>query len=174
MNLVLVEEPTEVSEENENDKGRKLTEQTTGVSLPKATVNKFANEVASSLDIRLTAETRELIASCCSEFVQLLSSEANEICENDKKKTITPEHVLRALTRLGLERYLDEVTAEYNKVRAEDKSRGRAAAKRDRKKKPDDDELMKKQQELFAAARQDPMNAINPNPPPPPPGAAGV
>lgn len=127
--------------------------------MPKATVNKFANEIASSLDVRLTAETRELIAQCCSEFVQLLSSEANEICESDSKKTITPEHVLRALTQLGLERYLPEVAAEYEKVRADDRSRGRAAAKRDRKKQPDTAELLRMQQQLFALARKDPINA---------------
>ena len=144
---------------------RVLTHHYTEVSLPKATVNKFANEVAASLDVRLTADTRDLIAKCCSEFVECLSLEANEICEKDSKKTITPEHVLRALKNLGLERYLEDVSAEYEKVRAEDKSRRKAAAKRDRKKKPDSAELLRQQQELFAAARKDPMNALaNANP----------
>lgn len=132
------------------------------VSLPKATVNKFANEIASSLDVRLTADTRELIAQCCSEFVQLLSSEANEICEGDSKKTITPEHVLRALKQLGLQRYLADVTKEYDKVRADDRSKGRAAAKRDRKRQSDTTELLRQQELLFAMARKDPINAANP------------
>jgi down-regulator of transcription 1 len=82
------------------------------VALPKATVNKFANELASSLEVKLAMDTRELVAECCSEFVQLLSSEANEICEKDAKKTITPEHVLRALKQLGFERYHKEVAGE--------------------------------------------------------------
>mmetsp|Transcript_43847 Transcript_43847/g.107645 ORF Transcript_43847/g.107645 Transcript_43847/m.107645 type:complete len:90 (+) Transcript_43847:200-469(+) len=72
------------------------------VALPKATVYKFANEMAASMDVRLAAETRELLVECCTEFVQMLSSEANEICEKDKKKTIAPEHILRALNNLGL------------------------------------------------------------------------
>lgn len=31
------------------------------------------------------------------EFVMAISSEANEICEKESKKTMTPEHVLAAL-----------------------------------------------------------------------------
>jgi len=73
------------------------------VMLPKATVNKFINELASTLDVRLALESRELLVQVCTEFVQLLSSEANDVCERDQKKTITGEHVLRALTELGLD-----------------------------------------------------------------------
>jgi len=73
------------------------------VALPKATVNKFANELASTLGVRLALESRELLVQVCTEFVQLLSSEANEVCEKDSKKTITAEHVLRALQSLGLD-----------------------------------------------------------------------
>ena len=31
------------------------------------------------------------------EFVHLISSEANEICDKEKKKTMAPEHILKAL-----------------------------------------------------------------------------
>jgi histone H3/H4 len=31
------------------------------------------------------------------EFIHLIASEANEICEKEAKKTIAPEHVLAAL-----------------------------------------------------------------------------
>lgn len=31
------------------------------------------------------------------EFIHLLSSEANEICEQESKKTIAPEHIIGAL-----------------------------------------------------------------------------
>lgn len=31
------------------------------------------------------------------EFIHLISSEANEICEQDSKKTIAPEHIIGAL-----------------------------------------------------------------------------
>lgn len=141
------------------------------VALPKATVNKFANDIASGLDVRLTGDTRELIAECCTEFVQLLSSEANDICEKDKKKTITPEHVLRALQQLGLEAYHKDVADEFTRVKTEEKTRGRAASKRDRNKGKliDNEELLRQQEQLFAMARSDPMasSAHIEDPPPP-------
>jgi len=31
------------------------------------------------------------------EFINLISSESNEICSKEEKRTIAPEHVLRAL-----------------------------------------------------------------------------
>lgn len=130
------------------------------MALPKATVNKFANDLAHSLEVRLTSDTRDLIATCCSEFVQLLSSEANEICEKDSKKTITPEHVLRALDQLGLERFKREVEEEYERAKVEDaKMKMRIHNKRDRHRaaQVDSEELQRKQQELFALARSDPM-----------------
>lgn len=138
-----------------------LTPLPSDVALPKATVNKFANEIAHSLGVRLTADTRDLIANCCSEFVQLLSSEANEICEKDNKKTISPDHILRALETLGLQSYLPEVKSEYERVRNEEKGRAGGKAKRDKKKKPDDvEELMRQQELLFAMARGDPLAAM--------------
>lgn len=138
----------------------------TDIALPKATVNKFANDVAQSLNIRLTSETRELIASCCTEFVQLLSSEANDICEKDDKKTITPEHVLRALRQLGLHRFHTDVQEEYERAKADEKVKARGSSRRDRNKNAnvDTEELLRKQEELFALARSDPM-ALN-HPPP--------
>lgn len=138
------------------------------MALPKATVNKFANDIAHSLDVRLTADTRDLIATCCTEFVQLLSSEANDICEKDKKKTITPEHVLRALNQLGLDRFKQDVEDEYERAKAEEaKQKSRIGSKRDRNKaaQMDAEELRRKQEELFALARSDPM-AMNPPPAP--------
>lgn len=124
-------------------------------------MNKFSNEIAHSLGVRLTADTRELIANCCSEFVQLLSSEANEICEKDNKKTISPDHILRALESLGLDAYVPDVKGEYEKYRKEDRVRGKGKATRDKKMEEVDLEEMARQQEiLFAMARGDPMAAM--------------
>lgn len=51
--------------------------------------------------IRVANESRELILNCCTEFIHLISSEANEICNQKNKKTISAEHVLDALDKLG-------------------------------------------------------------------------
>jgi histone H3/H4 len=67
-------------------------------------------------DIVCAKETRDLVIECCvgehllslvslktsklthsPEFIHLISSEANEICEQESKKTIAPEHIIAAL-----------------------------------------------------------------------------
>lgn len=70
-------------------------------------------------DVACAKETRDLVIECCvgehfyinicfasliekgtaimTEFIHLISSEANEICEQESKKTIAPEHIIGAL-----------------------------------------------------------------------------
>lgn len=76
-------------------------------------MNKLIQEMLPP-DIACARETRDLLLSCCvgaspaavtrpraltrfTEFIHLVSSEANEICEKDSRKTITAEHILGAL-----------------------------------------------------------------------------
>lgn len=62
------------------------------LTLPRASINKMIKELVPS--VRIANEARELILNCCTEFIHLLSSEANEICNQLHKKTINAEHVL--------------------------------------------------------------------------------
>lgn len=66
-------------------------------------------------EVTCSKETRELIIECCvgmsaslldnvprscillAEFIHLISSEANEVCEKEGRKTIAPEHIITAL-----------------------------------------------------------------------------
>ena len=86
-----------------------------------ATVTKMIQEMLPH-DVVCTKETRDLLIDCCVgkhllfsvkfmilpsifvfisifliEFIHLISSEANDTCEKDNRKTISPEHVLTAL-----------------------------------------------------------------------------
>lgn len=46
----------------------------------------------------LNISVMSILTSCLVvEFIHLLSSEANEICEKESKKTIAPEHIISAL-----------------------------------------------------------------------------
>ena len=49
-------------------------------------------------DIKCANETRDLIVECCVEFINLVSSEANEMCSKENKKTIGPEHIVQSLS----------------------------------------------------------------------------
>lgn len=56
------------------------------LSLPRSSINKIIKEIVPQ--IRVSSNIRELILSCCTEFIHLISSEANEICNQKNKKTI--------------------------------------------------------------------------------------
>lgn len=61
------------------------------LTLPRASINKMIKELVPT--VRIATEARELILNCCTEFIHLLSSEANEICHQLHKKTINAEHI---------------------------------------------------------------------------------
>lgn len=62
------------------------------LSIPRAALNKMIKELIPN--IRVANDARELILNCCTEFIHLVSSEANEICNKQSKKTISPEHII--------------------------------------------------------------------------------
>ena len=62
------------------------------LTIPRAAMNKMIKEIVPS--VRVANEARELILNCCSEFIHLLASEANDICTQQQKKTINAEHIL--------------------------------------------------------------------------------
>lgn len=55
------------------------------------------------------------------EFVQLIASEANTISEEDKKKTLNPEHVVKALERMGFSAFSGDVSQFLEEVKEIDK-----------------------------------------------------
>jgi histone H3/H4 len=57
------------------------------------------------------------------EFIHLIASEANEICEKETKKTIAGEHVISALQTLGFEDYVEEVDEVYKEHKKQQKVR---------------------------------------------------
>ena len=63
------------------------------ITIPRAAMNKMIKELCPN--IRVQNEAREMILNCCTEFIHLLSSESNEMCNNQQKKTISAEHVLQ-------------------------------------------------------------------------------
>lgn len=66
------------------------------LTLPRASINKMIKELVPT--VRVANEARELILNCCTEFIHLLSSEANDICNQHNKKTINAEHILQGKT----------------------------------------------------------------------------
>ncbi|KAI0049585.1 histone-fold-containing protein [Auriscalpium vulgare] len=121
------------------------------LSLPKATVAKMITELLPN-DVTCAKETRDLIIECCVEFIHLISSEANEICEQDSKKTIAPEHIISALRRLGFESFTEEVEEVLKDHKQAQKDREKKGSKLEQSGLTEE-ELLAKQQELFAQSR---------------------
>ncbi|RKP08116.1 histone-fold-containing protein [Thamnocephalis sphaerospora] len=140
------------------------------LSLPKATVQKLINEMMPA-DISCAKETRDLLIECCVEFIHLIASEANEICEKEAKKTIAPEHVLSALKALGFESYLSEVQEACEEHRQHQKVRERKHSKITNSGMTEE-ELLRMQQELFSKARQRLEAHQSGQPPQPPPASS--
>ncbi|KAJ9049592.1 negative cofactor 2 transcription regulator complex subunit ncb2 [Entomophthora muscae] len=122
------------------------------LSLPKTTVHKLITEMLPS-DIACSKETREILIECCVEFIHLLASEANDVCEKESKKTIAAEHVISALQSLGFDEYIPHIQAVFHDHKNTMKIRDRKSSRLENSGLTEE-ELLKSQEELFAKARQ--------------------
>ena len=121
------------------------------LTLPRSAVNKMIKELLPHL--RVANNSRELVLNCCTEFILLLSSQSNEICEKRNKKTILPEHVIDALQELGFSDYVTDVQEVLSDYKTQASSRKKGGKKLE-KLGISEEELLRQQQELFAQARQ--------------------
>ncbi|KAJ7699868.1 histone-fold-containing protein [Mycena rosella] len=121
------------------------------LSLPKATVAKMITELLPA-DVVCAKETRDLVIECCVEFIHLISSEANEICEQESKKTIAPEHIIGALKRLGFDSFTTEVEDVLKEHKQQQKDREKKVSKFEQSGLTTE-ELLAAQEQLFAASR---------------------
>ncbi|XP_078603944.1 protein Dr1-like [Branchiostoma floridae x Branchiostoma japonicum] len=120
-------------------------------TIPRAAINKLIKELVPN--IRVANDSRELILNCCTEFIHLVASEANEICTKEGKKTISPEHILAALESLGFGSYTEDVRSVLEECKTVAAKKRRASTRLENLGIPEE-ELFRQQQELFAKARQ--------------------
>ena len=122
--------------------------------LPRAAVAKLVT-AALPKELRLAADARDVLVDAATEFVQLVGTEANEISEEESKKTIEDKHVVAALERLGFAASVAEAKAAAEAFKADEKARATRLGKRGRAKQSaeDDAAAAAEQERLFAAAR---------------------
>ncbi|XP_050728588.1 protein Dr1-like isoform X3 [Eriocheir sinensis] len=124
------------------------------LTIPRASMNKMIKELLPN--VRVANEARELILNCCTEFIHLVSSEANEICNQQQKKTINAEHILASLDRLGFGDYRADAEAVLKDCKALAAKKRRKSTRLENLGIPEE-ELLRQQQELFAKAREEQM-----------------
>ncbi|KAG9450059.1 hypothetical protein H6P81_010024 [Aristolochia fimbriata] len=129
------------------------------VSLPKATMFKIIKEMLPP-DVRVARDAQDLLVECCVEFINLISSESNEVCSREEKRTIAPEHVLKALEVLGFGEYIEEVYAAYEQHKLEtlDSPKG---GKWNGGVEMTEEEALAEQQRMFAEARARMNNGVS-------------
>ncbi|XP_022886353.1 protein Dr1 homolog [Olea europaea var. sylvestris] len=120
-------------------------------SLPKATMTKIIKEMLPP-DVRVARDAQDLLIECCVEFINLISSESNEVCNREDKKTIAPEHVLKALEGLGFGEYIEEVYAAYEQHKLETVDTVRTG-KLSNVAEMTEEQALAEQQRMFAEAR---------------------
>ncbi|XP_039288216.1 protein Dr1-like [Nilaparvata lugens] len=122
------------------------------LTLPRASINKMIKEILPS--VRVANEARDLVLNCCTEFIHLISSEANDICNQQMKKTINADHIFAALDRLGFGDYRADAEAVLRDCKAVAAKRRRQSTRLENLGIPEE-ELLRQQQELFARAREE-------------------
>ncbi|KAM0671734.1 class 2 transcription repressor NC2 beta [Ordospora colligata] len=80
--------------------------------LPKATVDRMVASMLPKSSI-VPKESKEMFQNGCICFLNMLTLEANKVCEEEKKKTMSHEHIYKALKNLGFESYVEECIKEH-------------------------------------------------------------
>ena len=119
--------------------------------IPRSAMYKLIKEIVPQ--VRLSGEAKDLIANACNEFIHLLATEANSVCEKQSKKLILPDHVLVALDNLGFSEYKEDCVEVMKQMQQEVDKRKKLRHKLDRPDIPEA-ELLRQQNLLFAEARQ--------------------
>ena len=122
------------------------------VALPKATVHKLVQEFLPA-GFSATKEVKDLMVDCCKEFLLTVSSEANEICEKDSKKTMSPEHIVSALKELGFDEFVAQVEDVFKEHKELAKGERARKAKKASGNGMTEEEMLRIQEELFAKSR---------------------
>ncbi|XP_057450062.1 nuclear transcription factor Y subunit B-6-like [Lotus japonicus] len=66
---------------------------------------------------KISDEAKETIQECVSEFISFVTSEANERCQKEQRKTVSAEDVLWAFGKLGFDDYLLPLTLFLHRYR---------------------------------------------------------
>jgi len=88
--------------------------------------------------------------------LHLLSAQANEICDKDNKKTITGDHIVKALEKLDLPEFVRVVKDELKDHQETSKQERTTKKSKKKNKNPgmSEEDLIAAQEALFNQARQ--------------------
>ncbi|ODV93775.1 hypothetical protein PACTADRAFT_51528 [Pachysolen tannophilus NRRL Y-2460] len=122
------------------------------LTLPKATVQKILSEILPQ-EFTFTKDAKEALIECCIEFIMILSAESNDIAEKELKKTISSDHVTKALEDLGFLSYLPPIEKVLKEHKENYTNKSGKIKNKFQNSGFTEEELLKQQEELFRASR---------------------
>lgn len=108
------EASTSASAEHSGDEKHVFLEQDR--FLPIANISRLMKNVIPSTG-KVAKDAKECVQESVSEFISFLTSEASERCFNERRKTITGEDLIAALSALGFDAYVEPMTIYVHKYR---------------------------------------------------------
>lgn len=91
------------------------------VALPRATLLKIIKD-SMPAQMRVSSELADLLIECCTEFVHMVYSQANDVSTAEKRSTILPDHITKALEQLDFSEWVPEVRKTWDEHKASTKS----------------------------------------------------
>ncbi|KAJ0965321.1 hypothetical protein J5N97_026459 [Dioscorea zingiberensis] len=84
--------------------------------LPIASVNRIMRKVLPQ-HAKISDEAKETIQECVSEYISFITSEANDRCQSEHRKTIAPEDIIWAMRELGFDDYIEPLSVYLQRYR---------------------------------------------------------
>ncbi|RZC48072.1 hypothetical protein C5167_041011 [Papaver somniferum] len=91
--------------------------------MPIANVIRIMRKVLPS-HAKISDDAKETIQECVSEYISFITSEANDRCQKEQRKTITAEDVLWAMNKLGFDEYIEPLNLYLQRYREFEGERG--------------------------------------------------
>ncbi|XP_031493324.1 nuclear transcription factor Y subunit B-6-like [Nymphaea colorata] len=66
---------------------------------------------------KISDDAKETVQDCVSEYISIVTREANRRCQLEQRKTITADDVLWAMRKLGLDDYVEPLSVYLHKFR---------------------------------------------------------
>ncbi|KAM0943083.1 putative transcription factor Hap3/NF-YB family [Dioscorea sansibarensis] len=66
---------------------------------------------------KISDEAKETIQECVSEYISFITSEANDRCQREQRKTITAEDIIWAMSKLGFDDYIEPLSVYLQRYR---------------------------------------------------------
>ena len=66
---------------------------------------------------KIAKDSKETVQECVSEFISFITSEASDKCLQEKRKTISGDDILWAMSTLGFDKYVEPLKLYLNKYR---------------------------------------------------------